>query len=141
MRQGRQDQLRKRITVNAKSRGACGGEREDSVNGGKDPELVEGDIFRIKVHYPETETQVTTEVTTEVATEEKLLAALEGEMSKRALKEALALKNDEHFRKAYLNPALEQGLIEMTIPDKPRSSRQRYRVTEKGKAFLKRHKQ
>lgn len=109
--------------------------------GGKDPELVEGDIFRIKVHYPETETQVTTEVTTEVATEvtteEKLLAVLDGEMSKKDLREALELKNDEHFRKAYLNPALEQGLIEMTIPDKPRSSRQRYRMTEKGKAFLK----
>ena len=105
--------------------------------GGKDPELVEGDIFRVKVHYPETETQVTTEVTTEVATEEKLLAVLDGEMSKKDLREALELKNDEHFRKAYLNPALEQGLIEMTIPDKPRSSRQRYRMTEKGKAFLK----
>jgi ATP-dependent DNA helicase RecG len=29
------------------------------------------------------------------------------------------------------------GLIEMTNPDKPRSSRQRYRITAKGKEMLK----
>lgn len=65
--------------MNAKSRCLCGGKREDSVNRGQDPELMEGDIFRIKVHYPESETQVITEVTTE----EKLLAVLDGEMSKK----------------------------------------------------------
>jgi len=56
---------------------------------------------------------------------------LRGEMTRQQLQRALALKDDEHFRTAYLQPALDAGLIEMTIPDKPRSSRQQYRLTAK----------
>jgi DNA-binding PadR family transcriptional regulator len=48
----------------------------------------------------------------------------------------LGLKDDEHFRKSYLLPALEAGLIEMTIQDKPRSSKQKYRLTAKGRRRL-----
>lgn len=64
------------------------------------------------------------------------MEALEGEMSRREIQEKLGLKNDEHFRKAYLLPALEAECIEMTLPDKPRSSKQKYRLTEKWKAHL-----
>jgi ATP-dependent DNA helicase RecG len=34
-----------------------------------------------------------------------------------------------------LYPALEQGLIEMTMPDKPTSKLQQYRLTESGRAI------
>ena len=40
------------------------------------------------------------------------------------------------FRHQVLNPLLAEGLIEMTIPDKPRSSNQKYRLTDKGRAWL-----
>ncbi len=40
------------------------------------------------------------------------------------------------FRNLLLAPLLEQGLIEMTIPDKPRSSKQRYRLTALGRQTL-----
>ena len=49
---------------------------------------------------------------------------MSGEMTGQRLQEVLALKDGEHFRKTYLLPALRAGLIEMTIPDKPRSSKQ-----------------
>ena len=38
----------------------------------------------------------------------------------------LGLKSKETFRKNYMNPALEQGIVKMTIPDKPNSKNQRY---------------
>ena len=40
------------------------------------------------------------------------------------------------FRHQVLNPLLEMGLVEMTIPDKPRSSKQKYRLTNKGRQVL-----
>ena len=40
------------------------------------------------------------------------------------------------FRHQVLLPLLDQGLVEMTIPDKPRSSRQRYRLTAAGRQAL-----
>ena len=40
------------------------------------------------------------------------------------------------FRNQVLSPLLVDGLLEMTIPDKPRSSKQKYRLTQKGRALL-----
>lgn len=53
------------------------------------------------------------------------------------MKNLLMLKDDEHFRKSYLNPALSVGMIELTIPEKPRSSKQKYRITDLGKKVVK----
>ena len=60
---------------------------------------------------------------------------LNGEMKRRGIQEVLQLKHEDHFRDNYLTPALEAGLVEMTIPGKPKSSRQRYRLTAKGQAL------
>ena len=68
----------------------------------------------------DTVTSSTPEVALEVTPEVRLLSVLAGKMTRQQLKEALGLKDDEHFRKAYLLPALEAGLVDMTIPDKPR---------------------
>ena len=35
-------------------------------------------------------------------------------MTRQALQEALGLSDREHFRKAYLLPAVELGMVEMT---------------------------
>jgi len=43
-----------------------------------------------------------------------------------SIMELLGLKSRETFRKNYLDPALELGLVVRTIPDKPNSRNQRY---------------
>ncbi|MCJ7583056.1 MAG: DUF4062 domain-containing protein [Candidatus Aminicenantes bacterium] len=88
---------------------------------------------------------ITGEVTGEVAGEvtgevQRLLKVLVGEMKRTDIQEALALRHEEYFREAYLIPALTAGMIEMTIPGKPTSSKQKYRVTEKGQNLLTKQK-
>jgi Fic family protein len=69
----------------------------------------------------------------------KLLFAVQGNMTREAMQAALRLKDRKSFRERYLKPALGDGLIEMTIPDKPNSRLQRYRLTDKGRQWLARH--
>jgi len=66
---------------------------------------------------------------------EKLLASLRGEMSRGELMIAAGIKDRKHFSEAFLQAALDSGLIEMTQPDKPNSSKQRYRLTPLGRAI------
>lgn len=63
----------------------------------------------------------------------ELLNTIKGEMSRDDLQTALGLQDRKSFSERYLKPALNAGLIEMTIPDKPNSRLQRYRLTTKGK--------
>ena len=62
-----------------------------------------------------------------------LIIIVKGEMKRKEIQAALGLKNDDHFRLAYLTPALADGIIEMTQPDSPKSPTQRYRLTTKGR--------
>ena len=81
--------------------------------------------------------QVTPQVTGHVV---QLVAALAGQMSRGQLQETLGLKDRNHFTSAYLRPAVEAGLIEMTLPGKPRSQNQRYRRTAAGEALAQQSK-
>lgn len=58
----------------------------------------------------------------------KLMEAMEYDVpyTARALMEKLGLSSKEGFRRNYLRPAEELGLVQMTIPDKPNSKNQRY---------------
>ncbi|OHC61862.1 MAG: transcriptional regulator [Rhodocyclales bacterium GWA2_65_19] len=88
-------------------------------------------VIRLPVHSQAQRPtgEVTAEVTAEVA---MLLEAIDGEMTRQEIQQKLGLKHAEHFRKAYLLRALAAKLIEMTLPDNPRSSKQRYRLTASG---------
>jgi len=97
-------------------------------------------LIRLPVHpaaIPEHEGEVTPHVTPHVTPQvERLLETCEGELLRDELQAYLGLKDRKHFRNAYLHPALDAGLIEMTLPDKPRSRNQRYRLTGAGRRFL-----
>ena len=58
----------------------------------------------------------------------RLLNVMDDEIpySANELLSLLNIKSKETLRASYLNPALENGLIKMTLPDKPNSKNQRY---------------
>lgn len=63
------------------------------------------------------------------------IRVLDGMMSRAEIQQALSIKDNEYFRKAFILPALEANLIAMTLPDKPTSKNQQYFLTDKGKEF------
>ena len=48
----------------------------------------------------------------------------------------LQLRHWKTFQQNYLNPLIQAELLERTIPDKPTSRLQKYRLTGKGRAWL-----
>ena len=54
----------------------------------------------------------------------------------RELMEIAERSNRNKFRNQVLKPLFNEDLLEMTIPDKPKSNRQEYRLTPKGRSVL-----
>jgi len=81
---------------------------------------------QVPTKYPASIPQVTPQV-------RELLNAFTAEHSRTELQNHLGLSDRENFRINYLVPAIENDFVELTIPDKPKSSKQQYRLTEKGK--------
>jgi len=52
--------------------------------------------------------------------------------------QAAGQTNRTRFRNGVVKPLSDAGLLEMTIPDKLRSSKQKYRLTAKGMDILRR---
>ncbi len=77
--------------------------------------------------------QATPQVTPQVRA---LLKTAMTSCTREQLQAVSGIRDREHFRKQYLAPLLEAKLLEMTIPDKPRSSLQQYRTIPAGRAAL-----
>lgn len=93
-------------------------------------ETIENNVTGANAH---TSPQVTPQVTPQV---KALICQMQGQpgaMNRDELQKALALRDRKSFRARYLKPALGAGLIEMTIPDKPNSRQQQYRLTAQGR--------
>ena len=59
-----------------------------------------------------------------------------GELGNAEIRTRLGLKDRTHLRERYVAPALAEGIIEPTVPDKPNSRLQKYRLTAKGRTWL-----
>ena len=115
----------------------------------RDKFVLKGDNFRMIVSIPEfgenpanparvvrrdPRSDVDAEqVTGEVA---RLLGVMSGELKRSDIQRRLGLKHEDHFREAYLLSALRMRLIQMTVPDKPNSRLQKYRLTARGQQWL-----
>lgn len=52
------------------------------------------------------------------------------------IQQAVGMSHRETFQRNYLHRLLQEGLLERTIPDKPSSRLQKYRLTAKGHELL-----
>ena len=73
----------------------------------------------------------TTQVATQVDISDKITAYCKEPRKKSEIMAYCGYKNAKSFTKKYLKPLMDQGLITMTIPDKPNSQNQRYITTVK----------
>jgi len=116
------------------------------VFGGKDPEMIEGDVFRIVVKVPEFKSSSnqekdhdTIQAGTRLALSRhqvQILAKCAKTCGISDLMKVVGRSDRTKFRNQVLRPLLDAGFVEMTIPDKPTSSNQKYRITETGTTVL-----
>jgi ATP-dependent DNA helicase RecG len=118
--------------------------------GGAGPQVIEGDIFQMivsvpefgketkPVGVPELEAPVKAPVKAPVpttGTAADIISALATEpLGRAALLDRLGYSQPTGNYKKAVRKLLDNGLVEMTIPDKPNSRRQRYRLTARGEA-------
>ncbi len=127
------------------------------VYGGADPQLIEGDVFRMIISVPEFgEKQEETAKVAQVGAHDGVYDVVHdgahdirlSEMMKKIIMLLIEPKSTPQLLvqlgyprrtrnyEAAIKGLLDFKLIEMTFPDKPRSKNQQYRLTEKGKHLI-----
>jgi len=87
---------------------------------GQDPKLLEDDVFRFIL-------PVTPQATMQDDRLKAILNFCKEPRSRAEIQTYTGIKNRDYFRKEILNPLIEQGLLKLTSPDKPKSPKQKYR--------------
>lgn len=111
----------------------------------KEPDFIQEEIFKAIIYRPVTPHDTPQDVPHDTPQDipqdlsliNKLVSIMESIHSRDELQELLGLRDRKSFRKNYIEPAIKEGYIEMTLPDKPTSKNQRYRLTKKGLSLKK----
>jgi len=116
-------------------------------NGLQEPDFEQDEQFKVTLYRPSTDQapskhrpsteEVPQEFRRSSVEVKNLLMAMQGEMSRKEIQQALGLKHEGNFRENYLEPALESNLIEMKYPNSPNHPKQKYLITEPGKRLIK----
>jgi predicted transcriptional regulator len=70
-------------------------------------------------------------------TQNAILRLLENKsLSRKEIFAGIGMKGDSRSFKRIVEPLIAAGFVERTVPDKPKSSLQKYRLTDKGRALL-----
>lgn len=124
--------------------------RYGKAYGNADPEMMEGDIFRMLIKVPEYSGANAVEVKDQTLTSSEVtklglsrdqVEILRNSLNEQSISNLMQLSgrsNRTKFRDQVLKPLLDAGWIEMTNPDKPTSSKQKYKLTVVGQGILKR---
>ena len=112
------------------------------VYGNQDPKLEEGDIFRITIKLPKSENQPApnsipeSELGVESKMTLQILALLKkAPMVKSEIAKALGKEKPTRYLNDLMKKMITNQQVAYTIPDKPNSRLQKYRLTDKGKNF------
>ena len=100
----------------------------NKIYSGADPVFIEGDLFKTIIPLiPQVTPQVTPQVDQEDdARTPDILRYCETPRSRKEIQDLIGMKDREYFRKKILNPLIKGGLLKMTLPEKPTSSKQKY---------------
>jgi ATP-dependent DNA helicase RecG len=113
--------------------------------GGADPEMVEGDVFRSTVKFPDTslpavslplKPEAQSKAQSKDQSSDIVKVLRHTPCSANELVVALGLKSKTGAFKRSLQDLIEQSIIEYTNPEKPASRMQKYRLTSKGLEVL-----
>ncbi|MFH1282635.1 MAG: RNA-binding domain-containing protein [bacterium] len=106
---------------------------------GANPQLIEGDIFKMIIPLaeqvpPQATMQVPLQATMQVPPQatmqderiKKILIFCNKPRTREEIQNFIEIQNRDYFRKRILNPLIEKGLLSPTIPNKPNSPKQKY---------------
>ena len=120
-------------------------------SGGRSPQLIEADIFKCIVPLtpqatmqapPQAIPQVTPKATMQATMQapmqatmqaeriEKIIKFCESPRSREEIQKHLKLKNRDYLRKYILLPLIQEGILHLTMPEKPSSPNQKYYATK-----------